>query len=109
MRSTLISVLHQGHVSVNKMDQSAEAFRWPRMHREVREKAENGPTCRAAGKSFKTQIPHTEVNRFEILTEPDQEIQLDSAGPIKSKTRGDIYILVANNRSSQWPTAHANS
>ena len=78
-------MLHQGHVSVNKMDQSAEAFRWPRMHREVREKAENGPTCRAAGKSFKTQIPHTEVNRFEILT--DRTKKFNWIPPVQSNPK----------------------
>ena len=39
------------------------------------------------------------------MTEPGQEIQLDFAGPIKSKSRGDIYILVAIDRFSKWPTA----
>ena len=39
------------------------------------------------------------------MTEPNQEIQLDFAGPIKSKTRGDVYILVAIDRFSKWPTA----
>ena len=39
------------------------------------------------------------------MTEPRQEIQLDFAGPIKSKSRGDIYILVAIDRFSKWPTA----
>ena len=52
-----------------------------------------------------TQIPSTEKNNLEILTEPNQEIQLDFAGPIKSKTRGDVYILVAIDRFSKWPTA----
>ena len=42
---------------------------------------------------------------FEILTEPNQEIQLDFACPIKSKTRGDVYLLVAIDRFSKWPTA----
>ena len=37
MRSTLIAMLHRRYVSVNKMDQSAEAFCWPGMHRENRE------------------------------------------------------------------------
>ena len=31
---------------------------------------------------------------------------MDFAGPIKSKTRGDVYILVAIDRFSKWPTAH---
>ena len=30
---------------------------------------------------------------------------MDFAGPIKSKSRGDIYILVAIDRFSKWPTA----
>ena len=47
----------------------------------------------------------TRRNRLELLTEPNQEIQLDFAGPIKSKIRGDVYILVAVDRFSKWPTA----
>ena len=54
---------------------------------------------------MKTQLPQTEMNRLDILNEPNQEIQLDFAGPIKSKTRGDVYILVAVDRFSKWPTA----
>ena len=90
MRSTIVAMLHQGHVSINTMDQSAEAFWWPGLHREIREKTENCPSCRAAGKNLKTQFPQTEINGLEILTEPGQEIQFDFAGPIKSKSRGDI-------------------
>ena len=105
MRSTIIAMLHSGQVSVTKTDKSAEAFWWPGLHREIREKAETCPSCRTAGKNLKTQIPQTEVNRLEILTEPGQEIQLDFAGPIKSKSRGDVYILVAVDRFSKWPTA----
>ena len=105
MRSTVLAMLHNGHTSVTKMDNLAEAFWWPGLHREIREKAETCPSCRAAGKNLKTQIPQTEVNRLEILTEPGQEIQLDFAGPIKSKSRGDVYILVAVDRFSKWPTA----
>ena len=52
------------------------------------------------------QTPSTEINRVELLTEPNQELQLDSAGPIKSKTSGDVHILVALDRFSKWPTAH---
>ena len=44
-------------------------------------------------------------NSLEVLTEPNQEIQLDFAGPIKSKSRGGVYILVAIDRFSKWPTS----
>ena len=105
MQSTIIAMLHHGHVSKNKMEQLAEAFWWPGLNRDIREKAETCPSCRAAGKNIITQIPSTKKNNLEILTEPNQEIQLDFAGPIKSKSRGDVYILVAVDRFSKWPTA----
>ena len=109
MRTTITAILHQGHPSATMMDQSAAAFWWPSLYRKIREKAENCPSCRASGKHLTTQLPSTEKkqkkNNLEILSEPNQEIQLDFAGPIKSKTRGDVYILVAVDRFSKWPTA----
>ena len=105
MRTTIIAMLRQGHTCAAKMDQLAEAFWWPGMYREIQEKAETCPSCRAAGKNIITQIPSMEKNNLEIITEPNQEIQLDFIGPIKSKTRGDVYILVAVDRFSEWPTA----
>ena len=106
MRTTVIAMLHHRHTSPGKMEQLAGAFWWPGMNREVHEKAKPCSSCRAAGKSIITRIPSTEKNNLEISTEPNQEIQLDFAGPIKSKTRGDVYILVAIDRFSKWPTAH---
>ena len=106
MRTTITAMLHQGHTSAAKMCQQVEIFWWPGMHREIQEKAETCPSCRAAGKNIITQIPSTEENQLEILTEPNQEFQLDFAGPFKSKKRGDVYILVAIDRFIKWSTAH---
>ena len=105
MRTTIIAMLHQGHPSAAKMDQSSTAFWWSGLYRKIKEKAENCPSCRASGKNLTTQLPSTEKNNIENLSEPNQEIQLDFAGPIKSKTRGDVYILVAVDRFSKWLTA----
>ena len=60
MRPTVIAMLHQGHPSTSKMNQSAAAFWWPGLYREIREKAENCPSCRASGKNLTTQLPSTE-------------------------------------------------
>ena len=105
MRTSNIAMLHHGHAAADKMDEAAEAFWWPRMYREIQEKTENYPSCRAAGKNPKTQKPSTEINRLELSTELNQNFKIDLAGPIKSKTRGDIYILVAFDRFSKWSTA----
>ena len=105
MRTTVIAMLHQGHPSATKMDQLAAAFWWPGIYQEIREKAENCLSWRASGKNLVTQLPSTEKNKLENLSEPNQEIQLDFPGPIKLKTRGDVYILVAVDQFSKWPTA----
>ena len=73
MRSTIIAMLHHGHISKNKMEQLAEAFWWPGLKRDIHEKAEK--------------------NKLKIFTEPNQEIQLDFAGPIKIKiTRWRLHF-----------------
>ena len=105
MRTTVIAMLHQCHPSATKMDQLAAAFWWPGIYQEFREKAENCPSRRASGKNLVTRLPSTEKNKQEILSEPNQEIQLDFASPIKSNTRGSVYILVAVDRFSKRATA----
>ena len=105
MRTTVIAMIHHGHTSAAKMEQLSVAFWWPGIQRVIQEKAVSCPSCRAAGKNIVTQTSSLKKNNLEILTEPNQEIQLDFAGPIKLKTRGDVYILVAMNRFSKWPTA----
>ena len=54
MRTTVIATLHHGHTSAGKMEQLAGAFWWPGMNREIQEKAESCPSCRAAGKNIIT-------------------------------------------------------
>ena len=74
MRTTITAMLHpEGHTSAAKMDQLAEAFWWPGMHRRIQEKAETCPSCRAVGKNIITQIPSTEKSKLEILSEANQE------------------------------------
>ena len=88
MRTTVGAMLHQGHTTADKMDKAAEAFWWPGKYRELEKKSESCPSCRVAGKNLKPQKPSTEINPLELLTEPNQEIQMDIAGPFKSKHAG---------------------
>ena len=46
----------------------------PGLNREIHENSETCPSCRA-GKITKTQIPLKEVNRLELLIEPNQGTQ----------------------------------
>ena len=87
MRTTIIAMLPQEHPSAAKTDKSAEAFWWPDMYREIREKTENCPSYRASSKNLKPQLPSTEKNRLEILSEPNQEIQLDFFAGLNKDSR----------------------
>ena len=98
MRTVVVTKLQHGHAVADKMDKAVDTFQWPGMNREKQEKSDNCPSCRAAGKNLKKQIPRTELKRLDLLTEPNQEIQLDFADPIKSKIRGEVYVLVAIDR-----------
>ena len=42
---------------------------------------------------------------MELLSEQNQETQLDFAVLINSRARGEVHILVAVDRFSKWPTA----
>ena len=49
MRTTVVAMLHRGHAGADKMDEAAEAFWWPGMHREIQEKSKKMPkvqSCR---------------------------------------------------------------
>ena len=105
IRNSVLAILHQGHVSITKMEDGAESFWWPGIYRDIREKVNRCTPCRLSGKNFKTQIPKTEQNKLELLSEPNLELQLDFAGPIKSRSQGNLYILVSVDRFSKWPTA----
>ena len=63
------------------------------------------PKLQSPSYRFEKKLPQTEINRLDISTEPNKEIQLDFDDPIKSKTRGDVYILIAVDRFTKWPTA----
>ena len=42
---------------------------------------------------------------MEPVVEPNEEVQLDFAGPLPDELNGDAYILVAIDRWSKFPTA----
>ena len=73
MRTSIIAMIHHGHVAADKMDKAAEAFWWQGRYRAIQEKSENCSSCKAAGQNIITQLPSTEMNRLEHLTEPNQK------------------------------------
>ena len=75
------------------------------MHRQIIEKAEKCDACIQTGKNLKSLQPYKEWQPLPELTKPNEEIQIDFAGPLYPDQKTNTYILVAIDRYSKFPTA----
>ena len=57
-----------------------------------------------SGKNIKPDIPSTGKNQLPLLSEPNEEIQLDFIGPIKEKNK-KFHILLSIDLYSKRPAA----
>ena len=84
----------------------AKLIWWPHIHSEIVSKATACRQCIDKGKNLKALIPKTKLGQLPSLIEPNQEIQMDFAGPIPYKnTTQNNYILVTVDRLSRYPNA----
>ena len=105
LRKKLLDTLHFGHAGTTKMIAGAKFFWWLNINKDIEEKVKNCIACLSSGKNLKCQIPKNENGKLKILTEPDQEIQIDFTGKLHNKKlSGEIQSLIAIDRFSKWPT-----
>ena len=75
-------------------------------------RAENCKQCLDQGKNLKPITPKSELGALPKLSEPNEELQLDFAGPIvdTKNNNNEHYILAAVDRFSHYPSAivHTN-
>ena len=79
---------------------------WPHMHSEIVSKSKACRHCTNKDKNLEAIIPKNQLGNLPKLKEPNEEIQMDFAGPIpyKNKTQND-YILVTVDILSRFPHA----
>ena len=75
------------------------------MHRAIINKAEACQECTKYGKNVKTLKAKSDWENIPEPTEPNEELQIDFAGPFCSKKHSKYYILVAVDRYSRFPSA----
>ena len=97
LRTTVISLLHKRHPAIKKMTLAARHFWWPKMADAIQKKCETCIPCKMSGKSTKPNTPSKEKNNLPPVNSPNDEIQLDSIGPITDNHRR-FYILLSNDR-----------
>ena len=76
--------IHFGHAGGDAMLQEASDVWWPRIHREIVEKAKNCAECQTVGNSFKCVKSLKEFEKIPEAKNPNDEISLDFAGPFQN-------------------------
>ena len=106
LKHLVLDAIHPKHPGQLGMLASAKWACWPHILSEIVEKAQACKSCTDKGKNLKPLIPKSQLGSLPPLTELNQEIQMDFAGPIpfKEYTQNN-YILVTVDRLSRYPHA----
>ena len=105
MRENILRAINYGHAGRDSMLREASDIWWPRIHREIVDKARNCRECQLAGKNLKCLKSQIEFGKIPEASEPNEEISLDFPGPFQNVNSKKKYLLVSVDNNSGWPDA----
>ena len=105
MRENVLRAIHFGHAGRDAMLREASDIWWPRVHREIVEKAKTCTECQNTGKNLKCLKSQNEFGKLPETHNPNEEIALDFAGPFQNANQKKKYLLVSVDNHSGWPNA----
>ena len=91
MRKNVLRAIHFGHAGRDAMLRDAPDIWWPRVHREIVEKAKTCTECQHAGKNLKCLKSQNEFGKLPETHKPNEEIALDFAGPFQNANQKNTY------------------
>ena len=100
-----MNAIHRKHPGQTGMMHLAILIWFPRIHRETGTLTQNCQPCIKIGKNLKPIIPKNKTSELPPLAEPNEEVQLDFAGPIIDEQRKESYIIASVDRYSRYPHA----
>ena len=107
LRQAVLKRIHRGHPGQEPMLGVSQYLWWPHMHKDIVNVAEECRSCTRYGKNVKYLIPKNASKPLRLLTQPRQKVQLDYAGPLENHRGKKIYLLVAIDRFSKFPSVKA--
>ena len=105
LRKPIMNAIHRKHPGQSGMMQLANLIWFPRIHRKIVTLTQNYQPCIKIGKNLKPLIPKNKISELPQLTEPNEEVQLDFAGPVLDEKHKESYILASVDRYSRYPHA----
>ena len=101
----MLNAIHIGHTGRDAMLREAADVWWPRINREIIEKANNCQGCSKAGKNIKCLKTQNEYGKLPNAGNPNDEISIDFAGRFQNAKKNKKYLLVPVDHNSGWPGA----
>ena len=106
LKQLVINSLHQTHPGQSGISRLADLVWFPIIYREVTAKAQSCGDCSRKGKNLKPMAPKNSLGILPKLSEPNEKVQLDFAGPIPFREhKQNYYILVSVDRLTRYPHA----
>ena len=105
LREKVMNSIHRNHPGQSGMMHLANLIWFPRIHREIVTLTQNCQPRIKIGKNLNPIIPKSKIAQLSPLQEPNEEIQLDFAGPITDEQQKDSYLLTLVDRFSRYPYA----
>ena len=109
LRNAMMKTLHETHPGQFGMKYLAQYIWWPHINRQIYFHGINCSECTSAGKNIKSVIPNSQISELPPLSEPNEELDLDFAGPLDSYWGSNKYILLCIDRFSKFPSAKITS
>ena len=100
----VLNRIHRGHPGQEARLDVSRYLWWLHMHKDIVNMAEECRSCTRYGKTAKYVIPKNASKPLPLLSQPGQELQLDYAGLLEDTKGKKIYLLLAIDRYSKFPS-----
>ena len=104
LRKTVLARLHRAHPGQEAMMSASEYISWPLLSRQIVDTCEKFRKSTLYGKNLKPTKTFKTAKQLPYLSGPNQELQLDFAGPILDVKGNKTFLLVAFGRFSNIPS-----
>ena len=101
--------LHKSHPCQFGMKYLAQYIWWPHINRQIYFNVIICTQCTQTGRNIKSIIPTTQTSELPALSEPNEELNLNFAGPLVNTWGKNKYILLCIERFSKFPSAKITS
>ena len=104
LRKAVLARLHRSHTGQEAVMSASDYIWWPFLNQQIVDTCEKCRECTLYGKHLKTAKTFHTAQFLPSLSGPNQDLLLDIGGPILDDEGSKIFLLVAVDRFSKFPS-----